>query len=117
VSDSTKKRNIRLVDTKDMLSKVAALPIKQWSYKSQNAGIEHIGPMAQDFWKLFHVGDDSLSISTIDPSGIALAAIQELAKRNENLENQNQKLEAELAALRTQVQALMAGDKKAEAKK
>jgi hypothetical protein len=101
VSDSTLKRNIRLVDTRDVLDRVSRLPIKQWSYKAQDPSVEHIGPMAQDFWSLFHIGDDSLSISTIDPDGIALAAIQELAKRM-------QLVEAENAALRAQVQTLMA---------
>lgn len=80
--DSTMKRNKRPVDTEDILEKVNQLPIKQWSYISQDPGIEHIGPTAQDFWNLFHIGDDSLTISTIDPSGIALAAIQELARQN-----------------------------------
>lgn len=88
VSDSTKKRNIRLVDTGKILEKVAQLPIKQWSYKSQDPSIEHIGPMAQDFYKLFHLGEDSLGISTIDPDGIALAAIQELQKQNEQLKKE-----------------------------
>jgi hypothetical protein len=101
VSDSTKKRNIRLVDTKSVLDKVAALPIKQWSYKAQDPSVEHIGPMAQDFWNLFHLGEDSLGISTIDPDGIALAAIQELAKRLEAVEAEN-------LALRAQVQTMMA---------
>ncbi|MBM3324384.1 MAG: hypothetical protein FJY66_01815 [Calditrichaeota bacterium] len=85
VSDSTKKQNIRPVDTREVLDRVAQLPIKQWSYKSQDPSIEHIGPMAQDFWKLFHLGEDSLGISTIDPDGIALAAIQELQKQNAEL--------------------------------
>jgi hypothetical protein len=109
LSDSTKKRNLRLVDTKDVLDKVFQMPIKQWSYQSQDPSIEHIGPMAQDFWNLFHVGDDSLSISTIDPGGIALAAIQELAK-------QNLKLEEELNLLRGRVQTLEA-DKQETMKK
>ncbi len=103
LSDSTKKRNIRLVDTKDVLDKVAQMPIKQWSYQSQDPSIEHIGPMAQDFWMQFHLGDDSLSISTIDPSGIALAAIQELAKRNEKLEARSTTMEAEISELRSRL--------------
>ena len=107
VSDSTKKQNIRLVDTKTVLDKVALLPIKQWSYKAQDPSIEHIGPMAQDFWNLFHLGDDSLSISTIDPSGIALAAIQELAKENSELKK-------ELHELRAQVQTLLARDEQTQ---
>jgi hypothetical protein len=106
VSDSTQKKNIRTVDTQTILSLVERLPVKRWSYTSQDAGIEHIGPMAQDFWTLFHVGDDSLSISTIDPAGIALAAIQELAK-------QNQALRQELADVQAKLRILMAVDNKA----
>jgi hypothetical protein len=75
------------------------MPIKQWSYQSQDPSIEHIGPMAQDFWRLFHIGDDSLSISTIDPGGIALAAIQELAKRCDHLEQQNITLQRQIQSL------------------
>jgi hypothetical protein len=104
------------VDTKAILDKVSAMPIQQWSYKSQDPSIEHIGPMAQDFWKEFHVGDDSLTISTIDPGGIALAAIQELAKenskletQNSNLETRNSKLEERVARLETLIQSMDAG--------
>jgi hypothetical protein len=109
VSDSTKKRNLRLVDTKLILDRVSQLPIKQWSYKSQDPSIEHIGPMAQDFWKQFHIGDDSLSISTIDPDGIALAAIQELNKKVQEIEilkAQNLALERQMAEIRLQLQQL-----------
>jgi hypothetical protein len=93
------KRNRRNVDTRAMLEKAIALPIQQWSYKSQDPTIEHIGPMAQDFWRLFHVGDDSLGISTIDPSGVALAAIQELAKQLEQLRSENRELRTRLDQL------------------
>ncbi|MBU1985029.1 tail fiber domain-containing protein, partial [bacterium] len=103
VSDSTLKRRYGKVDTKEVLDKVATLPIERWSYKAQDESVHHIGPMAQDFWRLFRVGDDSLSILTIDPDGIALAAIQELAKRNEKLEEQ-------VARLTEQVQTLMAAE-------
>ena len=99
MSDSTKKQNIRLVDTREILDKVSQLPIKQWSYKSQDPSIEHIGPMAQDFYNLFHLGEDSLGISTIDPDGIALAAIQELHK-------ENQQLKKELNQLRSLVEKM-----------
>ena len=101
VSDSALKRNIRRVDTRDVLDRVSRLPIKQWSYKSQDPSVEHIGPMAQDFWSAFHVGEDSLGISTIDPDGIALAAIQEL-------HHQNQELQKELTALQARLQTLEA---------
>jgi len=106
VSDSTKKRNLRMVDTKFILDKVSQLPVKQWSYKSQDPSIEHIGPMAQDFYSLFGYGDDNLSISTIDPDGIALAAIQELHKQNAELKAQNNLLQARLEKIELQLQQL-----------
>ncbi len=106
-SDSTKKRNRRNVDTKVILEKVSQIPIQRWSYKSQDESIEHIGPMAQDFWREFHLGEDSLAISTIDPSGIALAAIQELVKENSELRQR-------LTRLETQLQTYSAGEQKTE---
>ena len=48
------------------------------------------------------------SISTIDPAGIALAAIQELHKRNSELTASNERLESEMAEMREMMEALMA---------
>jgi hypothetical protein len=107
ISDSTKKRNIRPVNTADILNSVVELPIKQWSYKSQDEGIEHVGPMAQDFWSRFKLGDDSLSISSIDPAGIALAAIQELAKQNETLRGELRQLRSDVLLLKQEKSAAM----------
>lgn len=103
-SDSTLKRNIRAVDGREILSKVSQLPIKRWSYKSQDASIEHIGPMAQDFYALFRVGDDEKTISTIDPAGVALAAIQELNRKVAEIDG----LRAELRDLKKLVETLTA---------
>jgi septal ring factor EnvC (AmiA/AmiB activator) len=53
--------------------------------------------MAQDFYRLFNTGGDSLAISTIDPAGVALVGVQELKKENEDLKKtvsvQNDKLD------------------------
>jgi hypothetical protein len=81
------------VDGEEILRKVAELPIERWSYKTQDDSIQHIGPMAQDFHALFHVGEDDKTISTVDPGGVALAAIQELAKQNAELKDRVQHLE------------------------
>jgi hypothetical protein len=98
-SDSTKKANVRLVDSKEILKKLESLPIKQWSYESQDPSIEHIGPMAQDFWNVFQLGECDTMISTIDPDGVALAAIQELAKQNDEKDNKIADLEARVKQL------------------
>lgn len=93
VSDSTLKRNIRRVNGGEILEKLSKLPISQWSYKAQDESIEHIGPMAQDFYSLFGLGEDDKHISTIDPDGIALAAIQALLDKIERLETRIYELE------------------------
>ena len=93
VSDSALKRNIREVDYHDVLQKVAELPISQWSYEAQDESIEHIGPMAQDFYRLFGLGKDDKHISTLDPDGVALAAIKALIEENEALKQRLLRLE------------------------
>lgn len=110
-SDRDQKEDFTLVDREELLEKIAALPITRWKYKVDGPGVHHIGPIAQDFHALFGVGSDDKSISTIDPAGIALAAIQELDKRTQrigDLAEQNQRLESELGELRSLVEELMA---------
>ena len=106
LSDSTKKTNRKAANTASILEKVVQLPIEEWNYKHQDANNAHIGPMAQTFHTLFGYGDDNTTISTIDPDGVALAAIQELAKQNREMQN-------EIINLRSQIQSLMAGQNKA----
>ena len=101
VSDSTLKRNIREVDGEEILDRLAELPVSRWSYKSQSENIEHIGPMAQDFYRLFGLGEDDKHITTLDPDGIALAAIKALIKKNNTLEG-------EMTELRNLVEKLIA---------
>jgi trimeric autotransporter adhesin len=78
VSDRNAKSNFAAVDEIDVLKRLAAIPIQTWSYKAQSLAIQHIGPMAQDFYAAFSVGEDNTHISTVDADGVALAAIQGL---------------------------------------
>ena len=97
-SDRNAKENFKPVDARAVLDKVTALPISQWNYK-QDTSMEHIGPMAQDFYAAFGVGPDNKHIATVDADGVALAAIQGL----------NQKLnekDAEIQALKQSVAEL-----------
>ena len=75
--------------------------------------IRHIGPMAQDFYAAFGVGEDDRHISTVDADGVALAAIQglyqvvqdkdaaiaSLQTENETLKTRLDDLDQRLAAL------------------
>jgi len=91
VSDVNKKQNIKPIDGKRLLQNLAALPVTQWRYKGSPDW--HIGPMAQDFKALFNLGDDDKAITTVDASGVALAAIQQLMQENEWLEERVRALE------------------------
>jgi hypothetical protein len=87
--------NTRPVDGEEILTKVEQLPLLYYSHKDQENGVEHIGPMAQDFYALFGLGEDERHISTLDPSGVALAGVKELLNRIEELEYRIAELEAE----------------------
>jgi hypothetical protein len=75
ISDSTLKRNIRKVVCREIIDKVASLPVSRWSYKAQDESLEHVGPMAQHFYRIFDLGVDDKRINTLDLNGISLAAI------------------------------------------
>ena len=86
VSDRDSKENIESVDGRAILAQVVAMPIASWNYKAQDDSIRHMGPMAQDFHAAFGLGVSDKLIDTIDPDGVALAAIQGLnaiVKENE----------------------------------
>lgn len=86
-SDKANKMAIEPVDARDILQRVAALPISSWSYKHDaEEGIRHIGPMAQDFYAAFGTGNGPTGISTIDTGGVALAAIKALQTENDELQ-------------------------------
>ncbi len=78
VSDRKAKAYFAPANGRGILAKLAAIPIPTWSYKSQKESIRHIGPMAQDFYAAFGLGEDDKHISTIDADGIALISIQAL---------------------------------------
>ena len=79
VSDRDKKENFETLDGKEILDKIDRLPVTRWNYKG--ASDKHIGPVAQDFHRLFGLGADDKTITTIDPAGVALIGIQELYRR------------------------------------
>jgi len=101
-SDREKKENFKSVDGGEILELLEQLEITEWNYKSDDDDIRHVGPVAQDFHALFGVGGDDKSISTVDPSGIALAAIKELHKKTKRVDE----LESEVAELRELVNRL-----------
>ena len=102
-SDRNAKEDFSNVNPLQVLAKVATLPVTEWNYKTDK-GVEHIGPMAQDFHAAFGLnGGDDKHISVVDEGGIALAAIQGL---NQRLENEAKKKDAQIADLKQQNESL-----------
>ena len=94
-SDRNSKDGFAEVNTREILDKVAALPIQTWHYTNETAEVRHLGPVAQDFRAAFGLGTGDKSIGTVDADGVALAAIQGL----------NQKVEAENVTLRADLRS------------
>jgi hypothetical protein len=78
LSDVHSKDNLQVVNGRDVLERLAALPVYTWNYKAQEPSIRHIGPTAQDFHRLFEVGEQETMIATVDAAGVSIAAIQGL---------------------------------------
>ena len=100
VSDRNKKENFEVVDSKDILQKISEIPITEWNYKSQDASIRHLGPMAQDFYEKFGLGESDRLITTLDIGGVALAAIQGTYNVIQEQEKEISELKAENQELR-----------------
>ena len=96
LSDRNAKENFAAANPREILDKVAALPMASWNYKAQDKSVRHLGPMAQDFHAAFGLGENERAITTVDADGVALAAIQGL----------NAKLEEELKAKDTRIAEL-----------
>lgn len=99
LSDRAAKTKMAALDDAGVLAKVAALPVSEWSYTSE-PGVRHVGPMAQDFYAAFRVGEDDRHITSIDEDGVALSAIKALHAENRTLHAENRDLHAENEGLR-----------------
>ncbi len=106
-SDRNAKENFTAVDPRSMLAKVAALPITEWNYKNNDAGIHHVGPMAQDFQAAFQLSADDQHISVVDEGGVALAAIQGLNQKVEEKDAEIKELKQSVAELKALLQTFV----------
>jgi hypothetical protein len=111
LSDRNAKTNLVSLDAREVLRRLVNVPVMAWNYKSQNAAVRHIGPMAQDFNAAFGVGEADKAgerkyINSLDEEGVALAAIQGLNQKVEEKDAEIHKLEKKLDELQAVVQRL-----------
>jgi hypothetical protein len=95
-SSRTIKQEIEELSPANVLEKLEALEVKEWSYKKA-PGQRRIGPMSEDFHALFGLGPDDKHISSTDMAGVALAAIKAVKEENDDLRQRLDRLEAQLA--------------------
>lgn len=111
LSDAYAKHLYRDLDGRDVLARIAAMPVREWSYTSQDPSVRHIGPTAQDFKAAFGLGSDPKRIATIDADGVALAAVKALEARTRAHDDASRDdiatLRAEIAELRARLAALL----------
>jgi len=73
VSDRNIKQNFEILEGQKVMSKIQKIEVTSWQYKTSTS--RHIGPMAQDFYRSFDVGESKKLINTLDIDGIVLYGI------------------------------------------
>ncbi len=96
LSDRNAKANFTLVDGQSILEKLSQVSITQWNLKSQSESTLHIGPMAQDFYAVFGLGESDRFIHSGDIDGVALSSIQALYQLSQDQAKQIDQLQQDL---------------------
>ena len=87
-SDRNAKERVTPISPKRVLEQLVAMPVSTWSIIGSS--LRQMGPMAQDFYQAFGLGDTDRAINSVNANGVAFAAIQGL----------NQKLTAQGTVIR-----------------
>jgi hypothetical protein len=80
LSSEKSKDIIKVFSDDEFMQLFRQLPINRWSYIDIE-DVDHMGPFAQDFYRLFGLSEKDTFVETADLSGVALRATQALANR------------------------------------
>jgi hypothetical protein len=116
ISDRNVKENFTPLDGEEILKRLRKVPVSSWNYKTQPSEIRHIGPMAQDFFAAFKVGESDRLINSLDIDGVNLAGVRALDTRTAKQQAQIEKLEKSNVELKKQNEELLKRLEKLEAK-
>jgi hypothetical protein len=112
-SDRNLKENVAPVDGREVLARLAGIPVSTWNYRNKDLYARHMGPMAQDFKAAFNVGESDRYINMIDSGGVAMASIQglysilqEKEKEIKDLKTENQELREEVRSIGRRLAAI-----------
>ena len=109
------KHAFKPVEPHEVLKQLLRIPITEWSYRTGESNIRHLGPVSEDFSAAFGVGRDNKHVSPVDLSGVAFAAIQGLHQvvlnRDTQIEDLRRSHDAEINDLRRSRDALLESHK------
>ena len=107
-SARNKKEDFQKQSRDSILEKINQLEVTKWKYKG-TADEYHYGPMADDFHRLFEVGDDS-STSDMDKTGVLFLGMQalsdELKIENGELKMENEAQQKQIDELKSKVEQI-----------
>ena len=89
----------------DILAALVQVPIYTWNYEWDDPSIRHMGPMAQDFYAAFGLGEGDTTIFHVDGMGVCMAALQAL---HSMVQEQAQQIEQQQALLEEQATTIAA---------
>ncbi|MGB3565447.1 MAG: tail fiber domain-containing protein [Thermoanaerobaculia bacterium] len=97
------KTDFESIDGKEVLARLAEVPVMAWRFKTEEENARHVGPVAEDFQAAFQLGDGK-TISTMDAGGVTMAAVQGLyallQERERDLHELRAEKDREIAELR-----------------
>ncbi len=99
------KTGFEALDSAAVLAKLEQLPVTSWRYKTEGEDVRHFGPVAEDFQRLFGLGD-GVSIASVDADGVLMAAVKGLNAEVKAKDAKIEALEARLAAIEEKLAAL-----------
>ncbi len=105
-SDREFVEQLASVEPRQILEALVRIPIETWNYKFEDESIRHIGPMAQDFYAAFGLGNTDKMIYHMDAIGVCMASIKGLYALTQDQAAQITQLREELSKQATQIAEL-----------
>lgn len=102
------KESFTPLDPSTVLQKFAQLRISEWSYKSDEQKLRHVGPTVEDFRNTFGLGTEGQYIFPMDVQGVTMVAVQGLNQVVQDKALEIATLRRENAELAKRVEALEA---------
>jgi hypothetical protein len=106
-SSRTLKENFCRLNKDDILGKLEQLEVSRWNYKTDNKSVTHIGPVAEDFYRIFKTGSKESEMYLMDSVGVSLMGVKALSEKVRTQERRMEELQAEIESLKSQLKKVL----------